>query len=174
MVDEETDALQSKIQKVPAESEDALNRTLHKTIKKVVEDTEGMRFNTAISQMMVFANEATAAKTLPHDIIQPFVRIVSAYAPHLAEELWERLGEKGLVAHADLPVYDPALCTEDSIELVIQVNGKKRGTLTVAKTASKEELEKLALESPMTAKFLEGKAPKRVIVVPGRLVNIVG
>ncbi|SVE41309.1 uncharacterized protein METZ01_LOCUS494163, partial [marine metagenome] len=130
-------------------------------------------FNTAIAQMMVFVNEATSTKTLPRSILDPFVRLLAPYAPHLAEEIWARLGCEGLVSIADVPSFDPALCTEDTIKLIIQVNGKKRDELDVAKSADKAELEKLALAAPNALKFMDGKDPKRVIVVPGRLVNIV-
>ncbi|MEC9466795.1 MAG: leucine--tRNA ligase [Myxococcota bacterium] len=173
VIDEQTGELQSRICDADASSEAELNKTLHNTIKKVIDDTEGMRFNTAIAQMMVFVNEATSSKTLPRSILNPFIRLLSPYAPHLAEELWSRLGCEGLVSVADVPTFEEALCTEDTIKLIIQVNGKKRDELDVAKSADKGELEKLALAAPNAIKFMDGKEPKRVIVVPGRLVNIV-
>ncbi len=172
-VDENTGELQSRLTDAPGASEEALWKTLHKTTKKVVEDTEGMRFNTAISQMMIFVNEATSSKTLPKETLGLFTRVLAPYAPHIAEEIWNRLGHEGLVSIADFPAHDEALCTEDTITLIIQVNGKKRDNLDVPKSASKEELEKLALAAPNAVKFMDGKEPKRVIVVPGRLVNIV-
>ena len=172
-VDEQSGEIQARICDADPSSEAELNKTLHKTIKKVIEDTEGMRFNTAIAQMMVFVNEATSTKTLPRSILDPFVRLLAPYAPHLAEEIWARLGCEGLVSIADVPSFDPALCTEDTIKLIIQVNGKKRDELDVAKSADKAELERLALAAPNALKFMDGKDPKRVIVVPGRLVNIV-
>jgi leucyl-tRNA synthetase len=172
-VDENTGELQGRLTDAPGSSEAELWKTLHKTIKKVVEDTEAMRFNTAISQMMIFVNEATSSKTLPRETLSLFTRVLAPYAPHVCEEIWNRLGSEGLVSIADFPVHDEALCTEDTITLIIQVNGKKRDTLDAPKDASKDELEKLALASPNAVKFLDGKEPKRVIVVPGRLVNIV-
>ena len=172
-VDEGTGELQSRLTDAPGTSEEALWKTLHKTTKKVVEDTEGMRFNTAISQMMIFVNEATSSKTLPKETLGLFTRVLAPYAPHIAEEIWNRLGCEGLVSIADFPVHDEALCTEDTITLIIQVNGKKRDNLDVPKNASKQELENLALAAPNAVKFMDGKEPKRVIVVPGRLVNIV-
>ncbi len=172
-VDESTGELQSRLTDEPGTSEEALWKTLHKTIKKVVEDTEGMRFNTAISQMMIFVNEATSSKTLPKETLSLFTQVLAPYAPHIAEEIWNRLDHEGLVSIADFPAHDEALCTEDTITLIIQVNGKKRDNLDVPKDASKEELEKLALAAPNAVKFIDGKEPKRVIVVPGRLVNIV-
>ena len=132
-----------------------------------------MRFNTAISQMMIFVNEATSSKTLPKETLSVFTQVLAPYAPHIAEEIWNRLGQEGLVSIADFPAHDESLCTEDTITLIIQVNGKKRDNLDVPKDASKDELEKLALAAPNAVKFMDGKEPKRVIVVPGRLVNIV-
>ena len=172
-VDENTGELQSRLTSEPCDSEPSLWKTLHKTVKKVVEDTEGMRFNTAISQMMIFVNEATASKTLPKQTLSLFMKVLAPYAPHLAEEIWHRLGEKGLVSISDFPKHDESLCTEDTITLIIQINGKKRDDIEVPKGASKQELEKLALNSENALKFMAGKEPKRVIVVPGRLVNIV-
>jgi leucyl-tRNA synthetase len=173
IVDERTGELAEKLTRGPAASEPDLERTLHKTIRKVEEDTLGLQMNTAISQMMVFVNEATQAATLPRDTVAAFVRVLAPYAPHLAEELWERLGEEGLVAHAEWPRWDPALTVDDTITVVVQVNGKKRDELQVAKDADRATLEKLALASENAQRFLEGKAPRKVIVVPGRLVNLV-
>lgn len=173
IVDEHEGELSPKLTDAPAASEPELEKSLHKTIKKVAEDTEGLAMNTAISQMMIFVNDATQAVTLPRDIATTFVRVLAPYAPHLAEELWSRLGQEGLVAHADWPEYDPALCVDDTISLVVQVNGKKRDEIEVAKDADRETLERLALASEKAQKFIEGQEPRKVIVVPGRLVNIV-
>jgi leucyl-tRNA synthetase len=138
---------------------------LHKTIKKVSADTETLQMNTAIAQMMIFTNQATSASTLPREIIQAFLRLLSPYAPHLCEELWQRLGESELIAHAEWPGWE--------ITIVVQVNGKKRDELQVSRDTDKDELERLALASGNAQRFLEGQEPKKVIVVPGRLVNIV-
>jgi cytochrome c2 len=154
-------------------SEPELERTLHKTIRKVEEDTLGLAMNTAISQMMVFVNEATQAATLPLETATTFVRVLAPYAPHLAEELWERLGQEGLVAHAAWPAWDPALTVDDTITIVVQVNGKKRDELVVAKDTDRATLERLALAAENAQRFLEGRTPRKVIVVPGRLVNLV-
>ena len=123
--------------------------------------------------MMIFVNEATQATTLPQETAEAFVRVLSPFAPHLGEELWSRLGTEGLIAHADWPAYDEALCVDDTITLVVQVNGKKRDEIDVPKDADREELERLALASERAQRFLDGKEPRKVIVVPGRLVNIV-
>jgi leucyl-tRNA synthetase len=173
VVDERSNALSDRLRDAPAESEPALNRVLHATTKKVLEDTEALRFNTAIAQMMIFVNEATGSATLPRPIIDAFLRVMAPYAPHLAEELWARLGATELIARATWPPHDATLCEEQTIELVVQVNGKRRAALTVPRDADAGLIERLALESDGVARILEGRAPRKVIVVPGRLVNIV-
>ena len=171
VVDERTGELSQKLTDAPPESEPELYRVLHKTIKKVLEDSEKLRFNTAISQMMIFVNHAQEAKTIPKKIIKDFLKVLSPYAPHIAEELWERLGEKTLLAEESWPSHDPALCVDETITVVVQVNGKLRAKLEVERGVEKEKLEQMALEK--VAKYLKGKEPKRVVVVPDRLVNIV-
>jgi leucyl-tRNA synthetase len=173
VVDEKTGELNPKLCDTPPGGEPELEKTLHKTIKKVASDTEELQMNTAIAQMMIFVNEATSAATLPRDTVGTFLRLLSPYAPHICEELWQRLGSDELIAHAAWPVHDEALCVDELIPIVVQVNGKKRDELEVPKEADNETLEKLALESENAQRFTEGKEIKRVIVVPGRLVNIV-
>ena len=174
VVDERSNELSPSLTDAPASSEPELERSLHKTIKKVVTDTEALAMNTAISQMMIFVNDATASATLPVPIVKDFLKVISPYAPHLAEELWQRLGEEELIAFATWPQHDEALCVDDLIPIVVQVNGKKRDEILAAKEADKETLEELARGSERAQKFLEGRDPKKVIVVPGRLVNLVG
>lgn len=173
VVDEHTGEISAKINDDDASSVADLEKQLHRTIKKVGEDTEGLRFNTAIAAMMAFVNDATSAKVLPRSILFPFLRTLAPYAPHLAEELHARLGGEGLLADADWPSHDEALCVDDTVTLGVQVNGKRRDEIEVAKDAPKDEVEKVALASERVQKFLDGKEPKKVIVVPGRLVNIV-
>jgi len=173
VVDEVSGALNPRLSNAPAAAEPELQRTLHKTIKKVTSDTETLQMNTAIAQMMIFVNDATTAKTLPREIIGAFLRLLSPYAPHICEELWNRLGEEELIANAEWPSWDSELVKDETITIVVQVNGKKRDELQVARDTEKEELERLALASENVQRFMEGKSPKRVIVVPGRLVNIV-
>ena len=173
VVDERTGALGARLTDTPAESEPALRRTLHVTIGKVLEDTEALRFNTAIAQMMVFVNEATNSATLPRAIVRDFLRVLGPYAPHIAEELWARLGEAELIAAASWPVHDPALCIEDAIELAVQVNGKRRDVITVPRDADTAAIEAAALACEGVVRTLEGRAPRKLIVVPGRLVNVV-
>jgi leucyl-tRNA synthetase len=173
VVDERSGELNLKLTDAAAGSEPDLERALHKTIQKVTEDTAALRMNTAIAQMMIFVNQATATATLPREIATSFLRVLSPYAPHICEELWQRLDEGDLIAHARWPVHNEALCLDDMVPIVIQVNGKKRDELQVPKDADNATLERLALSSERVAKLLEGRAPRRVIVVAGRLVNIV-
>ncbi len=173
VVDEGSGELSNKLTDAPPASEPELERLLHKTIKKVSSDTETLQMNTAISQLMIFVNEATQASSLPREIASAFVRALAPYAPHLAEELWARLGGDGLVSLAEWPEHDEALCEDETITIVVQVNGKKRDELEVAKDADRETVEEAALASEKAQRFLDGKEPKKVIVVPGRLVNIV-
>ncbi|MCU0304848.1 MAG: leucine--tRNA ligase [Thermoanaerobaculales bacterium] len=173
VVDERTGELSGRLTDAPASSEPELERTLHKTVRKITEHTESLQMNTGIAQMMIFVNEATQSATLPRDTVTTFLRALSPYAPHLCEELWRRLGEPDLIARATWPSYDPALCVDDTITIVVQVNGKKRDELQVPKDTPADELERLALASERTQKHLEGRPPRKVVVVPGRLVNIV-
>jgi leucyl-tRNA synthetase len=173
VIDEKSGETNSRLTDAAASSEADLERTLHRTIKKVTSDVESLQMNTAIAQMMIFVNEATTAATLPIDIIRAFLRLLSPYAPHICEELWHRLDSDELIAHAEWPVHDEALCVDDLIPIVVQVNGKKRDELEVPRDADQAALEKLALASENVQRFVDGREIKRVIVVPGRLVNIV-
>ena len=173
VVDETSGGLNPKLTNAPASSESDLQRSLHKTIRKITSDTETLQMNTAIAQMMIFTNDATSAATLPREIVGTFLRLLSPYAPHICEEVWQRLGEDELIAHAEWPCFDPELVQDETITIVIQVNGKKRDELQVSRDTDKDELERLALASENAQKFIDGKEPKKVIVVPGRLVNIV-
>ena len=149
-----------------------LLKVLHQTIKKVGEDTDTLAFNTAISQMMIFVNEVTAQETRPRKLLEPFVLVLAPYAPHLAEELWEKLGHKQSLAYEPWPKYDAALLVESTVTVILQVNGKLRDRIEVPANASQSELEKLALANDRVKEFLAGKQVKKVIVVPGKLVNI--
>jgi leucyl-tRNA synthetase len=173
VVDERSDTLSPRLTDAAAASEPQLERALHLMTKKVLADTESLRFNTAIAQMMSFVNDATNSATLPRAAVRQFLLVLSPYAPHLAEELWSRLGEADLIAAAAWPAHDESLCAEDSIEWVVQVNGKRRDTVTASREVDRATIERLALASEGAVRTLEGQAPKKVIVVPGRLVNIV-
>jgi len=150
-----------------------LVKALHQTIKKVGEDTDALAFNTAISQMMIFVNEVTAQATRPRALLEPFVLLLAPYAPHLAEELWEKLGYQRSLTYEPWPKYDEALLKEETVTVVVQVNGKLRDRMDVAAETSQAELERLALANQRIQEFLAGKQVRKVIVVPGKLVNVV-
>ncbi|HEY4222409.1 MAG TPA: class I tRNA ligase family protein, partial [Myxococcota bacterium] len=176
-VDEETDQVSGRITDAAASSEPEIEKQLHRTIKKVKEDSEALRFNTAISAMMTFVNEATAAKTLPRSVASTFMQVLAPYAPHLAEELWQRLGGQGLVCQTAWPAHDEKLCVDDTVTLGVQVNGKRRDEITVARSAGDDEVIKAALASAAVQRFMEGKPAKKTIVVKKggapALVNVV-
>ena len=157
----------------------ATNKVVHATIKKVGEDIDAMSFNTAIAQMMVCTNELTKLESVPVSSVVLLLQALNPFAPHLSEELNATLAAAFPgVTSADLanqpwPVFDPACLIEDEIEIVLQVNGKVRDKLFVANGASNEEIEKLALESEKVKGFIDGLTVRKVIVVPGRLVNVV-
>ena len=173
VVDEFSDGISAKINDVGSETEPELHKSLHKTIKKVMEDTSELRFNTAIAQMMIFVNDATSSRTLPRKILENFLRILSPYAPHICEELWQRLGARDFIARETWPVHDEKLCIEEMITLVVQVNGKLRDRISVPRGTSGKELEETALQAAPIQKYLEGKKVVKVVTVPDRLVNIV-
>ena len=150
-----------------------LLKVLHQTIKKVGEDTDTLAFNTAVSQMMIFVNEVTAQETRPRKLLEPFVLALAPYAPHLAEELWEKLGYKQSLTREPWPKYDAALLKEDTVTIILQVNGKLRDRVDVAADTPQAELEKLALANSRVQDFLSGKQVRKVVVVPGKLVNVV-
>ena len=150
-----------------------LLKVLHHTIKKVGEDTDTLAFNTAVSTMMEFVNAVTAQEKRPRALLEPFVLLLAPYAPHLAEELWEKLGHKQSLACEPWPKYDAALLVESTVTVILQVNGKLRDRIEAPAKASQAELEKLALANPRVQEHLKGKQVKKVVVVPGKLVNIV-
>ncbi len=159
------------------EVEKKVRRTLHQTIQKVTEDLADFRFNTAIAAMMSFRNALKAegiGRDLMVESLQALLRLLAPIAPHLTEELWQGLApESGSVHEQPWPVYEAALTQEEEITIAIQVNGKVRERLEVSASLSQEELEQQALQAPKLQAYLEGKTVRRVIVVPGRLVNIV-
>ena len=150
-----------------------LTKIYNETVKKVSEDYENMRFNIAISQMMVFVNEAYKVDDLPIVYIEGFVKMLSPIAPHLAEELWALLGHDDTITYAAWPTYDESKLVEDTVQIVLQVNGKVRSHATVAKDLGKDELEKLALADEKIQEFTAGKTVRKVIAIPGKLVNVV-
>jgi leucyl-tRNA synthetase len=150
-----------------------LTRLLHRTIKKVSRDTETLNFNTAISAMMVYSNELARLNPLPRQLWEPLVLMVSPYAPHLGEELWEKLGRAASVSHAPWPGYDEGLIAEKEVTLVVQVNGKVRDKFTAPAGTPRAELEKTARDLPGILKWTQGQPVVKVITVPDKLVNIV-
>ena len=163
--------LSKDLQEIPLNNQQL--RVAHATIKKVTSDIGDLAFNTAISQMMVFTNEFVNATPRPIEALRILLPLLSPFAPHLAEELWSRLGFAGLASQQPWPVHDEALLVENEIELVVQVNGKVRERLRVPKDSTKEQIEKAALESPKVVEATAGLSIAKVIVVPGKLVNIV-
>lgn len=157
---------------VDAENTD-LDKVYHETVKKVTEDFENLHFNTGISQMMVFINEGYKADQIPKAYVEGFVKMLSPVAPHVAEEIWEQLGHTDTITYEEWPVFDAAKLVEDEVEVVLQVMGKVRSKLSVPKDISKEDLEKVALADEGLQKWIEGKTIRKVIVVPGKLVNVV-
>ncbi len=143
----------------------------HETIRKVGEDFDALHFNTAISQLMIFVNALQKEPVLPRDVLQDFLRLLAPLAPHIAEELWARIGAGGSVAGAGWPAFDPAKLVATTITIVIQVNGKHRGEIEVPATVTEAELKVLAPQNPKAAAHLAGKEIKRAIYVKGRLIN---
>lgn len=150
-----------------------IETAFHATVKKVGEDIEALRFNTAIAQMMIFVNEVTKTDQRPRQFLEPFVILLGPFAPHIAEELWEKLGHGASLAYEPWPVYDPAKLQQSTIEVVVQVNGKLRSKLEVPVDMAESEIEKLSLSDETVRKHTDGKSVVRVIVVKKRLVNIV-
>ena len=150
-----------------------LDKVYNQTVKKVTEDYQALHFNTAISQLMVFVNDCYKADSLPLEYVEGFVKLIAPIVPHIAEELWTKLGHVGSIAYAKWPTYDESKLVENVVEIVVQVNGKVRQHLQVAKDASREELQTLALNDDKIKQELTGKEVKKVIAVPGKLVSIV-
>ena len=148
-------------------------RLLHKTIAGVSEDYSALRNNTAAAKLIEYTNHLTKEGVTARSAVEPLVLMVAPLAPHLAEELWRRLGHEQPLAHGPFPVADPAYLVEDTVEYPVQVNGKVRGRITVAADAAADELEAAALADDKVQAFLDGKTPRKIIVVAGRLVNIV-
>src|SRR5699024_2838494 len=155
------------------EYDDSMERIYHQTVKKVTEDFENLHFNTAISQLMVFVNEAYKVERISKHFIEGFVKLLYPIAPHIGEELWERLGHDDTITYEPWPKYDESKLVEDKVEIVIQGMGKVRAKMNVEKDSSKEELEEKALQHEKIQQWIDGKTVQKVIVVPGKLVNIV-
>jgi leucyl-tRNA synthetase len=148
-------------------------RLLHQTIRKVTEDLEALKFNTAISQMMVFANEATKLEKRSRALLEPFVLLLAPFAPHLGEELWSRLGHAQSLAHEPWPAWEEALTVEDRVTVAVQVNGKLRATLELPRGTNEDAARSAALGDERIRRHVDGAEVRKVIYVPDKLLNIV-
>jgi leucyl-tRNA synthetase len=155
------------------EPDHSVMQKLHQTIRKVTEDIARLSYNTAVAAMMEYMNVLRKGERTPHrEEVVPLIPLVSPFAPHIAEELWEQTGGAGSVFDSAWPAFDPALAAEDNIELVVQVNGKVRTRIMMPREISEEAAVVAALADPTVARFVSG-APRKIIFVPGRLLNIV-
>ena len=154
-------------------NDNKLTKVYNQTVKKVTEDLEHMHFNTAISQLMVFVNEANKVENLPYEYIEGFVQLLAPIAPHISEELWEILGNQDSLTYVPWPIFDEKALVENEVEIVLQVNGKVRAKINIPRGAGKEELEKIAINDETIQSFIANKNIRKVIVVPNKLVNIV-
>jgi leucyl-tRNA synthetase len=149
-------------------------KTLHKTIKKVSEDIENFSFNTSVSTFMIAVNELSAQKCNAKEVLEPLAILIAPYAPHIAEEFWNKLGNNESISIAVFPIFDEKYLVESSKKYPISFNGKMKFTMDLPLDLSKDEIEAAVLKNEKTIQYLDGRTPKRVIVVPGKIVNIVG
>jgi leucyl-tRNA synthetase len=152
---------------------DAFMRVWHRSVKKITEDYEALRFNTAISQTMIFVNEAYKTEQLPLAAMKDLAQLMAPLAPHLGEELWERLGGRESLTYAAWPTYEESWTVDNEVEIVVQINGKIVERIMIAADTEQAEMEKLAFASDKVKEATAGKAVRKVIVVKGKLVNIV-
>ncbi|MFC4778568.1 leucine--tRNA ligase [Paenibacillus sp. GCM10023252] len=167
----EDGSLSSKLSEEEAGT--AFKQVWHRTIKKITDDYENLRFNTAISQLMIFVNEAYKAESLPREAMNHFVQMLSPLAPHMAEELWEKLGHNESISYAPWPSYEEAWTIDQEVEIVIQVNGKIIERISIAADTEQAEMERIAKELDKVKELIEGKTIRKLIAVKGKLVNIV-
>jgi len=146
---------------------------LHSTIKKVTEDTDKLNFNTAISQMMIFINEFGKMKKIPKSTAESFIKLLAPYAPHVCEEMWEIIGHNSTLAYEPWPKHDEEYLKEDQVEILVQVLGKPKTRIMMSPDTTQEEMKNIAIQNPTIAELIKGKTVRKVICVPGRLVNIV-
>jgi len=171
IVDDDTGRLCEALE--DADADEKTSRLLHQTIKKVGDDIETFNFNPAISAMMIFVNHLNKEQVRPKSVVEKFLLILAPFAPHIAEELWQRLGHNDTLACEPWPQYDKQLIKEKEIELAVQVNGRVRDKIVVAADADEEQISKQALASERIAAAIAGRDPQKIIVVKSRLVNIV-
>lgn len=156
-----------------AEAEPAALRLLHRTIRKVTEDLEALKFNTAIAHLMVFVNEVNKGANRPRAILEPFVLILSPFAPHLAEELWSRLGHEETLAYEPWPAWEAEWVTEERVTVAVQVNGKLRATLELPAGSDQAAAHSAALADERVRRFVDGAQVRKVIYVPDKVLNLV-
>ncbi|MDF2815527.1 MAG: leucyl-tRNA synthetase [Paenibacillus sp.] len=156
-----------------SDTSESFKRVWHKTIKKITEDLEALRFNTAISQLMIFVNEAYKTDKLPAEAMKQFTQMLSPLAPHLAEELWERLGGKESITYSNWPSYDEAYTVDNEVEIVIQVNGKIVERAQIANDTDEAAMQEIALGLAKVQEAIDGRSVRKVIAVKGKLVNLV-
>jgi leucyl-tRNA synthetase len=149
-------------------------KSLHKTIKKVAEDIENFSFNTSVSQFMICVNELSTQNCHSRAILEPLAIVISPYAPHIAEELWSLLGNTGSIATVPFPIFEPAHLVESDKEYPVSFNGKMRFTINLPLDLTKEQIEEIVMKDERTIKQLDGKTPNKVIIVPGKIINLVG
>jgi leucyl-tRNA synthetase len=149
-------------------------KSLHKTIKKVGEDIENFSFNTSVSQFMICVNELSSQNCHERAILEPLAILISPYAPHIAEELWSQLGNSGSIATVDFPKVDEKHLVENSKEYPVSFNGKMRFTIELPLDLTPAQIEEIIMKDPRTIKQLDGNVPKKVIIVPGKVINLVG
>jgi len=171
VVDESSGDLSAALVNEPGSVD--VNRALHKAIQRITDDVEQFKFNTAIAQLFEFVNFLTPQQVRPRHAIETFVRMLAPFAPHIAEELWQRLGHEGSIASESWPAFDAALARDDEVEIAVQVMGKVRSRITVPADADDQVLQDVALSDEKIARAIAGKTVRKVIVVKGRLVNIV-
>ena len=150
-----------------------LDQVYHQTVKKVTEDYDNLHFNTAISQMMIFINEAYKVDALPFEYVTGFIQLLAPIAPHFSEELWVKLGKPEGISYVAWPTYDEAFLVEDEIEVVFQINGKVKTKEMVPSDISNDDMIAMALENSIIKEGIEGKTVRKTIAIPGKLVNVV-
>ena len=155
----------------PMDTETA--KLVHRTVKKVGDDIEQLRFNTAVSAMMILTNHLAGLESPPRAAVERLVSILAPFAPHLSEELWTVLGHAPTIADVEWPAYDPALIEDEEVEIAVQVNGRVRGRVRLARTASEQAAREGALQDENVRKFVEGKTERKLIYVPGRVLNFI-
>ncbi|ERN52371.1 leucine--tRNA ligase [Alkalihalophilus marmarensis] len=170
-IDEKTNELNPAI--TDTKGTDEFIRTYHQTVKKVTEDFAALRFNVGISQMMVFINDAYKQEKLPRELMEGFVKLLAPLAPHIAEELWEKFGHNETITYAEWPTYEESLLVENEVEVVVQINGKVRAKLVIPADASRDQMEEIAKNDDKVQEAIGDKTVRKIIAVPGKLVNIV-